>query len=137
MHFIRHKNLQEQLKVTDRKKRFCMQFKDKIEKLILCFRTHLVFSIALILATAFVVLTFALCFTRTTFIKQCENGDISACTRACTLRGKTACANLAFYYQQGIHVRKNEHNALNYYQKSCAQKLSYGCRQAELLEKKL
>ena len=114
-----------------------MQFKDKLEKLKLYFRTHPVFSIALILATAFVVLTFALCFTRATFIKQCENGDISACNRACTLRGKTACANLAFYYQQGIHVRKDEHEALSYYQKSCAQKLNYGCRQAELLERQL
>lgn len=114
-----------------------MQFKDKLEKLKLYFRTHLVFSIALILATAFVVLSFALCFTRATFIKQCENGDISSCIRACTLRGKTACANLAFYYQQGIHVRKDEHEALSYYQKSCAQKLNYGCRQAELLERQL
>ena len=54
-----------------------------------------------------------------------------------THKGRTACANLAFYYQQGIHVRKDEQKALYYYQKSCSQKLSYACRQAELIEKQL
>lgn len=83
------------------------------------------------------VLSFALCFTRETFVKQCENGDIAACNRACAIKGRTACANLAFYYQQGIHVRKDEQKALYYYQKSCSQKLSYACRQAELIEKQL
>lgn len=81
------------------------------------------------------VLSFALCFTRESFVKQCENGDIAACNRACAIKGRTSCANLAFYYQQGIHVRKDEQKALYYYQKSCSQNLSYGCRQAELIEK--
>jgi hypothetical protein len=114
-----------------------MKFKDSLKKLKLNFRTHPVFSVAFIIATAFVVLSFALCFTRETFVKQCENGDIAACIRACAIKGRTACANLAFYYQQGIHIRKDEHKALFYYQKSCSQNLSYGCRQAELIEKQL
>lgn len=114
-----------------------MKFKDSLKKLKFNFRTHPVFSFAFIIAIAFVVLSFALCFTRETFVKQCENGDIAACNRACAIKCRTACANLAFYYQQGIHVRKDEQKALYYYQKSCSQKLSYACRQAELIEKQL
>ena len=125
------------LKGLDRKSEESMKFKDSLKKLKLNFRTHPVFSFAFIIATSFVVLSFALCFTRETFVKQCENGDIVACNRACSIKGRTACANLAFYYQQGIHVRKDEHKALLYYQKSCSQNLSYGCRQVELIEKQL
>lgn len=125
------------LKVLDCKSEYSMKFKDSLKKLKFNFRTHPVFSFAFIIATSFVVLSFALCFTRETFVKQCENGDIAACNRACAIKGRTACANLAFYYQQGIHVRKDEHKALLYYQKSCSQNLSYGCRQSELIEKRL
>ena len=114
-----------------------MKFKDILKNLKFNFRTHPVFSFAFIIATAFVVFSFALCFTRESFVKQCENGDIAACDRACAIKGRTACANLAFYYHQGIHVRKNEQKALYYYQKSCSQKLSYACRQAEQIEKQL
>lgn len=123
------------LKVLDHKSECSMKFKDSLKKLKFNFRTHPVFSFAFIIATVFVVLSFALCFTRMSFVKQCENGDIAACNRACAIKGRTACANLAFYYQQGIHVRKNEQKALYYYQKSCSQKLSYACRQAEQIEK--
>ena len=125
------------LRGLDRKSEECTKFKDSLKKLKLNFRTHPVFSFAFTIATAFLVLSFALCFTRETFVKQCENGDIAACNRACSIKGRTACANLAFYYQQGIHVRKDEHKALLYYQKSCSQNLSYGCRQSELIEKRL
>lgn len=104
------------LKVLDHKSECSMKFKDSLKKLKFNFRTHPVFSFAFIIATAFVVLSFALCFTRMSFVKQCENGDIAACNRACAIKGRTACANLAFYYQQGIHVRKNEQKALYYYQ---------------------
>ena len=60
------------LKVLDHKSECSMKFKDILKNLKFNFRTHPVFSFAFIIATAFVVLSFALCFTRESFVKQCE-----------------------------------------------------------------
>lgn len=82
-------SIKYQLKVLDRKSECSMKFKDSLKNLKFNFRTHPVFRFAFIIATAFVVLSFALCFTRGSFVKQCENGDIAACSRACAIKGRT------------------------------------------------